>query len=78
MIFLQWVLFDLSVISVLFSLDYKLFLLCKMSHPCDDNNASSNTFWLMMTHGDGSCVVVVLVLVLVVVVEQKNSESGTP
>lgn len=75
MIFLQWVYMICQLLVVLFSLDYNLFLLCKMSHPCDGNNAS-NTFWLMMTHGDGSCVVVVLVVV--VVVEHKFSKSGTP
>jgi hypothetical protein len=48
----------------------QVILLCKRSHPCDDNNAS-NTFWLMMTHGDGSCVVVV-----VLVSSSSSSSSG--
>jgi hypothetical protein len=67
-------LFDMSVISGFVLTRLQFILLCKISHPCDDDNAS-NTFWLMMTHGDGSCIVLVLV---VVVVEHKFSESGTP
>jgi len=73
MIFLQWVYLICQLLVVLFSLDYNLFLLCKMSHPCDGNNAS-NTFWLMMTNGDGSCVVVILV----VIVEHKFSKVVHP
>jgi hypothetical protein len=68
-------LFDLSVISVLFSLGYKLFCFARcLTHVMIIMLATP--FCLMMTHGDGSCVVVVLVVV--VVVEHKFSESGTP
>jgi hypothetical protein len=43
MIFLQWVYLICQLLVFCFSLDYKFFLLCKMSHPCDDNNAIAAT-----------------------------------